>query len=76
MDFTKVLNAAASVATVTSVIVGSGSSLTASSTAIDGTKRQVHFDVTAASTGDRLMVVTITTTDGQTIVGEGHLEIT
>lgn len=76
MDFGKVLNQAASLSAVSSVAVGTGSALTISNSVIDGTKTRVHFDVVASTSGDRVIVVTVTTTDGQTIVGEGHLEIT
>lgn len=76
MDFGKVLNQASSLSAVSSVAVGTGSALTISNSVIDGTKTRVHFDVVASTSGDRVIVVTVTTTDGQTIVGEGHLEIT
>ena len=76
MDFSRVLNSAATLSAVSSVAVGTGSALTIANSVVDGTKQKVHFDVTASTSGDRVIVATVTTTDGQTIVGEGHLEIT
>lgn len=76
MDFSRVLNTSATLTAVSSVTVTTGSALTISNSVIDGSKTNVHFDVTAASSGDRLITVTVTTIDGQTLVGEGHLEIT
>lgn len=76
MDFSNVVNEGTTIASVSSVSVSDGVSLTTANNVVDQSKLAVHFDATCSSVGARLMAVTVVTTDGQTIVGEGNLEVT
>lgn len=76
MDFTWLLNDDTTISSISSVSVVDGSSLTTANNALSQDKKKAHFDATCSTSGDRLMAVTVTTTDGQTIVGEGTLSVT
>lgn len=76
MDFSNVVNEGTTIASVSSVSVSDGVSLTTANNVVDQSKLAVHFDATCSTVGQRLMAVTVVTTDGQTIVGEGNLEVT
>ena len=77
MDFSKAINEGASISSVSSVSDTSGNALPASLATVSKDKMQVHFTVSASDLTANLtytMLVTVVTTDGDTIARSGTLK--
>lgn len=78
-DFKEVLNPGTDLATQTPTVavetIYSGVAPTIASQAIDAQRCQVHFAISNTTAGSFRMKATATTTDGQTLVGLGNLEV-
>lgn len=80
MDFSAVLNPGTGLAAVSSVTIATGSSFATpidGSTAVSDDTRQALATVTTASdeAGERKLKFTCTTTDSQTLTGEGYFHV-
>lgn len=74
MDFSNVLNPGTGVSSVSSVVDQSGNSLTASSLLPSQDRNAAHFTISGLTANTRYdLLVTIQTSDGQTISGRGTL---
>lgn len=74
MDFSNVLNPGTGVSSVSSVVDQSGNALTASSLLPSQDRNAAHFTISSLTANTRYdLLVTIQTSDGQTISGRGTL---
>ena len=78
-DFGDVLNPGTDLASATPAVVVSqvlsGSAPTISSELVNGNRTQVHCDLSNTTTGSFKLKSTVTTTDGQTLIGLGNLQV-
>ena len=74
MDFSEILNPSTSLAGVTAAIDASGNGLVLANMSLAQSRLAAHVDVSNILAGRYRVRITVTTTDTQTLVGEGWIE--